>query len=211
MGVILFVLLLVFYGLQIFYKIRHRRKHPKKEEKKSVNFQYRKFSTTSIYNPSVSHRTFEMITFIGTVLVAAGTLLARWRILQPIHDEIVEKYLNESSIFFTRHSLCHVIDLRTDFNVITFPVACFLIIVFSLMLKRVSFHRGKCCWGYFGVPIPLNFFGHWKRTFTAVVFAIFADELLSIANQMFSGKQSSASTGKKFDLCLSLFDHCCRI
>ena len=95
-----------------------------------------------------------------------------------------------------------MIDRRSDFNVITFPAACLLIVIFSITTKRVSFRRGKGCYGYIGLPIPLDFFTHVNRTFAAVIFSISADELLEIANRAVSGTQSTTTTttndGKSF-------------
>lgn len=137
----------------------------------------------------------KIIITIATILLSAGTLTAKWLIIQPIHNDIVNKFNLNEPLFFERHAICGVIDIQSDFNVITFPAACLLIVIFSLTIKRVSFKRGKGCKGYIGVPIPYDFFGHVKRTFAAVIFAIFADELLEITNRIFNGGSSGKSQG----------------
>ncbi|CAF0965327.1 unnamed protein product [Rotaria sordida] len=64
-----------------------------------------------------------------------------------------------------------------------------------MITKRVSFQRGKICKGYIGIPIPLDFFVHVKRTFSAVIFAVSADELLEIASQLFTLSGSPKNEG----------------
>ena len=49
----------------------------------------------------------------------------------------------------------------------------------------------KQCEGYVGPVIPLDFYVHIKRKFAAVVFAIIADELLDIINQVINGNTSN--------------------
>jgi len=141
------------------------------------------------------HRTLSWITGILTLILATSTLIAKWSILKPIHEEIVNKFNNQQLLFFKRHSICQTIDLTAQFNLFTFPVACLLIILFSIITKRVAFQRNKYFKGYIGIPIPLDFFAHVKRTLAAVIFAIFADELLDIANEVISGKSLSTNKG----------------
>jgi hypothetical protein len=71
--------------------------------------------------------------------------------------------------------------MREEFNIFTSLVACLLILLFAMTTKQESIQRERCCKGYFGVPIPLNFFARVKRTFAAITFAIFADKLSNIA------------------------------
>ncbi|CAF4000522.1 unnamed protein product, partial [Rotaria sp. Silwood1] len=52
-----------------------------------------------------------------------------------------------------------------------------------MITKRESYQINRCCKGYFGLPIPLDFFARVKRTFAAITFAIFADDLSNLANQ----------------------------
>ncbi len=44
--------------------------------------------------------------------------------------------------------------------------------------------------GYFAPVIPIDFYIHIKRKFAAVVFAVIADELLDIVNQVITGNTS---------------------
>jgi len=120
---------------------------------------------------------------IATILLGTCTLVIKWIILKPIHDEIIDKFHKKQPLFFKRNSICRIIDLQDEFN-ITFPVACLLILIFAIITKRIIFQRSKCCKGYFAVPMPVDLFAHVKRTFAAVVFAIFADDLLDIAHQV---------------------------
>lgn len=120
-------------------------------------------------------------------------MLAKWSILKPIHEEIVEKFYRREPLYFTKHPICRVIDLTDRFNLITFPVACLFIVLLSVITKRSAFYRNRCCRGYIGIPIPLDFFAHIKRTLAAVIFAIFADELLDIALEIVSGNNGQSS------------------
>ncbi|CAF1338820.1 unnamed protein product [Rotaria sordida] len=135
------------------------------------------------------------ITGIATLLLATSTLIIKWAILKPIHEEIVEKFKKAQPIFFKQHSICRIIDLRAEFNLFTFPLACFIILLFTITTKRVSFQGSKYCKGYIGIPIPLDIFAHVKRILAAVIFAIFADELLDIANDALNGSNPSSNQG----------------
>lgn len=86
-------------------------------------------------------------------------------------------------------------EVKTEFNVFTFPLACFIILIFAVITKRVSPHCTKFCKGYIGIPVPLDFFAHIKRGLAAVIFTIFADELLNIANAAWSGDNPSSGRG----------------
>lgn len=122
-------------------------------------------------------------------VIAIMALITKWLLLQPIHDELVRKYRNSELLFYERQPICDVIDLQ-DFNLITFPVACFLTLIFIVFSRRTSFMRKKCN-GYIGPVVPLDFYMHVKRKFAAVVFAIVADELLDIINQVINGNTSN--------------------
>lgn len=121
------------------------------------------------------------IIFIFMCIVAAAALLSKWAIIQQIHNEIVHKYYTNQSLYYTQNSICGVINLQ-QFNVLTFPIACFLIILFIIRTKRTSLARNKC-YGYGAPPMPVDFLSHIDRKFAAVVFAICADELLSIMEE----------------------------
>ena len=135
------------------------------------------------------------ITAVCTVLLAASTLIVKWAILKPIHEEIMDKFKNQRPIFFRRRSICRIIDLTVEFNLFTFPVACFIILLFTITKERVSLQPSKRCYDYIGIPIPLNFFARVSRTLAAVIFGIFADELLGIANDVLNGNSLSFDKG----------------
>ena len=142
-----------------------------------------------------SRRLLSWITGILTFLLTLSALIVKWRIIQPIHNEIVEKHLNNQSLFYTQHSICRTIGLVSEFNILTFPFACLLIILFTIITKRVSLRRHKCTKDYIGIPIPLDFFAHVKRTLAAVIFAIFADELLEIVKGALFKDEASRDKG----------------
>ncbi|CAF0978853.1 unnamed protein product [Rotaria sp. Silwood1] len=77
-----------------------------------------------------------------------------------------------------------------EFNMFTFPLACLLILLFVMITKRESYKINRCCKGYFGLPIRLDFFARVKRTF-----AIFADELSNLANQFINENGSLTDEG----------------
>ena len=108
---------------------------------------------------------------------------------------MADKFNNELPLFFKQHSICRTIDLSVDFNLFTFPFACLLIILFTIITKRSAFLKRKYCQGYVGIPIPLDFFSHVKRTLIAVIFALLADELLSIAQQVIFNKRPASTRG----------------
>jgi hypothetical protein len=136
-----------------------------------------------------------LISGILTLIAATCTLIAKWIILKPIREDIVDKFNNNQSLFFKQHSVCRVIDLTAEFNIFTFPFACLLMILFIIITKRVAFLQRRFCHGYFGIPIPLDFFAHVKRTLAAVIFAVFADELLDIAQQALGGNGPLTNRG----------------
>ena len=129
-----------------------------------------------------SARRSSCILIILMMIFAAVALLAKWSIIQPIHDEVVRKYQTNQSVYYVPNSICKVINLQ-KFNVLTFPVACFLIILFIIRTKRTSLWRNKCH-GYGGPPMPVDFLSRMDRKFAAVIFAICADELLLIMEEV---------------------------
>ena len=133
---------------------------------------------------------------MGTLAVLTATLLIRWSILKSIHEEIVAKFKSDEPIFFQRNSFCLTVGQTKEFNIITFPAACLLFLIFTLTTKRRAFQRGKWFNGYVGIPIPLDFFAHVKRTFAAMVFAVFADELLEIALDLFLSLVTPSDDGR---------------
>ena len=155
--------------------------------------------------PPPSRRLQSLIVTVATVVLAVVALITKWTIVKSIHQDIIYKYNNNQSLFFQRPPICRVIGIQPEFNVITFPVACLLFILFSVNTKRKSLQRDKWFGGYIGLPIPLDFFTHVKRTFNAVIFAIFADELFEIANELFFGSGAPSDEGlpRPISMCAS--------
>ncbi|CAF0739997.1 unnamed protein product [Adineta ricciae] len=195
LGIILAVLLAAFYGLGLFRRIRKKRNQPKQKQEPSIPIVRLKFPTVPVEVFDPSRRKYAWTTGILTFIFAMGTLVVKWSILKPIHDEVVYKYENNQSVYFNTHSVCPIINFRADFNIFTFPIACLLILLFVIITKRVSSRHNRYCKGYFGIVIPLDFFGHVKRTLAAVIFAVFADELLDIANELLAGGRKSSNQG----------------
>ena len=157
---------------------------------------YRELPTILHPATSSTRRIRALIVGLITVVFATATLITRWILIQSIHDGIVDKFNRSQPLFFKRHPICDVIEIRDEFNIITFPAACLLFVMFSLTSKRVSFHHGKGCKGYIGVPIPFDVFTHVKRTFAAVIFSVSADDLIEIANRALRRNISSSNDGK---------------
>ena len=142
-----------------------------------------------------NRRIVAVILGIVTLLVAAAAVVIKWFLLKSVHDEIVGKRDRYEPLFFQRGSFCRFVEIPQDFNIVTFSTACLLILILSVTSKRVSFQRGKRCKGYVGLPIPMDFFSHVKRTFAAVIFAICANELLQIVNVILKGNPGSSNRG----------------
>jgi hypothetical protein len=75
---------------------------------------------------------FALIAGIATLILAAVAVIVKWTLLKPIHAEIISKFKRDEPVFFQRHGACRSIDLREEFNIVTFPAACLLIVLFSL-------------------------------------------------------------------------------
>jgi hypothetical protein len=125
------------------------------------------------------------------IILVGIALVSKWSIIQPIHNEIVHKYQTDEPIYYIQNSFCNIINLK-EFNVITFPFACLLIILFIIRTKRTSFMRDKC-YGYGAPPMPVDFISEIDRKFAAVVFAICADELLSIIQEVINGSSTKVN------------------
>ena len=148
-----------------------------------------KLTAIALTNVKQSARCSSLIIALLVFIVATIALIVKWLLLQPIHNELVNKYQEKEPVYYDRNSFCDIIDLQ-DFNLLTFPIACFLILIFVIFAKRTSCLREKCK-GYVAPVIPLDFYIHVKRKFAAVVFAIVADELLDIITQVLTGNTSS--------------------
>ena len=124
---------------------------------------------------------------ISTLIVAAITLIGKWIILRDIHKEVVDQYDDHPTepLYFTLKPFCDVLALQ-DFNVITFPVACALVILCTLVTKRISFMK-KYCHGYGAPAMPFDFLLHSDRKLAAVIFAIIAGDLLDIVQSVING------------------------
>ena len=118
-------------------------------------------------------------------MLTAVALLSKWAIIQPIHNEIVRKYRANETLYYEQNYICRIIDLQ-DFNVLTFPIACFLILVFTVCSQRTSFKKDRCR-GYGAAPMPLDFLSHFDRKFAGVIFAVCVDELIMILQQALGG------------------------
>ena len=188
LGVLLGVLLIVFYGLAIFCSIREKRKRPKTDTDKSKDVPKLKYTDVALTNVKQSARFSSCIIAVLMIIVTALALMTEWLLVKPIHNEMVRKFEERDQLFFERNSICGIIDL-SDFNMLTFPVACLITLIFILRSKRSSFMRPKLK-GYIGPVIPIDFFLHIKRKFAAVVFAIMSNELLDIINQAVNGNTS---------------------
>ncbi|UJR14322.1 hypothetical protein I4U23_001318 [Adineta vaga] len=203
LGAMVAILLAFFYGILLFRVIKKRRNQPSNNQ--SVSIMPRKFPKVSVVVFDPSRRRYSWITGFATLLFTAGALVAKWRTIKPIHDEVIYKFQNNQSVFFKKHSFCRIINLRAEFNLLTFPVACLLILLFMITTKRTSLRHNGYCKGYFGISIPLDFLGHVKRTLAAVIFAVFADELLDIANELLLGGRSSTNRGIIITYLLQIF------
>ncbi|UJR33960.1 hypothetical protein I4U23_021376 [Adineta vaga] len=190
LGIVVAILIVIFYGLTIGCTIRRRRQQPKKEKPKvnQINAENQNLKHIALANVKQSARFSSCFTAILMVIVTIVALIVKWLLIQPIHDELVKKYNDNEPLFYQRNSFCAIIDY-SDFNLLTFPIACFLVLVFVIFSKRTTCLRKKLK-GYIGPVIPLDFYIHVKRKFAAVVFAIIADELLSIVIQVLVGDTS---------------------
>ncbi|CAF1132269.1 unnamed protein product [Adineta ricciae] len=145
------------------------------------------------------------ITLFGTIILALCATMIKYFNLKSIHTEIIDKLNNNQSLFYNRPSFCSSVYVKAGFNVITFPIACFLILLFAFISKRQSSKANQSCRNYIAAPIPLDFFTCVRRTFAAVIFALFADELSTIANQLINGNTVTTDQGIIFNYALQIF------
>ena len=145
---------------------------------------------------SRSRRMNFVITVIGTVVVVIVTIYIKWTILKPIHTELVEKFKTNHFLYIEHPSVCRTMNLGTRFKLFTFPFSCLLIVIFSMLTKRTSSNHSRWYLNYGGVPVPLDFFAHIKRTFSAMIFAIYADELVEIVNELIEDDNTEESRGQ---------------
>ncbi|CAF2476034.1 unnamed protein product [Rotaria sp. Silwood2] len=196
LGIITGFLVALFYGLGLFRWIGKKRQEAVNYKNTlTIETVKRKSCTICIIATNSSRRMMTWITVISTFVLGTIAIIIRWIILKSIHNEIIYKFNNNQSLFYNRPSICRIIYMREEFNMFTFPVACLLILLFVVITKRESHRKNRVCKGYFGLPIPLDFFARIKRTFAAITFAIFADELSNLANQFINGNRSSIDEG----------------
>ncbi|CAF3004156.1 unnamed protein product [Rotaria sp. Silwood2] len=187
LGCILAFLMAIFYGLQIMQCIRNKRRKPKEDKKKEV-----------LRNPTIVHlalknvkrsaRLSSCLVACLTIIFTCVALISKWSLIQPIHNELVTKYLTNQSLYYVKNSFCDTMSLQ-DFNVITFPVACFLILILIIRTKRISLVP-NLCYGYGAPPMPVDFLSDVDRKFAAFIFAVCADELLFIMLSVIDGTAS---------------------
>ncbi|CAF2625495.1 unnamed protein product [Rotaria sp. Silwood2] len=200
LGCLTATLIIIFYSLRIIRRIYKKCKEPKENKEKEIS-QDPKLINIAIQHVKKSTSVSSRVITILMIIVATGTLLAKWSIIKQIHDEIVNKYNNKEPVYFSRKSFCDIFDIQ-QFNVVTFPVACLLVIICIVVTKRISFMRNKC-YGYGAPPVPLDFLSHLDRKFAAVIFAIIADELFEIVQQL--GGSSGPKEGILVTFLLRIF------
>ncbi|CAF0739179.1 unnamed protein product [Rotaria sordida] len=184
------ILIIVFHGLSIYFSIRKKRQQTQEEANK-INQNDLPNSTLTpmaLINIKQSARFSSFSIAILMLIITAAGLTVKWSLLQPIHNELVNKYKRADLLFYERNSICNIIDLE-DFNMLTLPVACFFMLIFIIFSKRTSCMKKKLN-GHVAPIVPIDFYTHIKRKFAAVVFAIIADELLDIVNQVINGNTS---------------------
>ncbi|CAF0783583.1 unnamed protein product [Adineta steineri] len=191
LGVLVGVLLIIFYGLSIFFSTRRNKQETtidKKRNDQNIGLNPN-LTHVVIVNVKRSARLSSCFIAILMLIVTTVALVTKWSLVQPIHNELVKKYQEQDLLFYTRKSFCRLIDFE-DFNMLTFPIACLLVIIFIIFSKRTSCMRQKLK-GYIAPVIPIDFYMHIKRKFAAVVFAIIADELVDIVSQVLLGETSN--------------------
>ncbi|UJR17722.1 hypothetical protein I4U23_004620 [Adineta vaga] len=190
--------------LALYRSISKKCRQPKAVTPKTVT-QKSSFLPT-IKTTGSSYRISSWITLIGTVILGICATIIKGIALNGIHKEIIDKLHNNQSLFYNRPSFCDRIYVQDDINIVTFPIACFLILLFVILTaKRQSFQRKQTWKNYFALPIPLDFFTCVQRTFSAVIFAIFADELFTIAIQLINGNTSTTDKGIIINYALQIF------
>lgn len=186
--------------------VEEKNNQKKKKKGKTIKIKFKNLSfvlvlsddENDVLNPKLTHlaltnvkestRFSSCFITILVLVITTVALVVEWSLLQPIHNELVNKYKQDELLFYNRNSFCDLIDLE-DFNMLTFPIACLFVFIFAIFSKRTSFLRNKFK-SYFGPVIPLDFYIHIKRKFAAVVFAAISDELLDIVTQVVSGDTS---------------------
>lgn len=141
------------------------------------------------------HRIFLWIKGIVILIVGSISLIIKGTLLKQIHQVIVDRYHAHQPLYYDPPSFCGTLEMRKEFNIFTFPLACLLIVLYTILTKRQSWRRHVCCYGYVSIPVPLDFFVHINRTFAAVTFAIVAHELAAITNNFISENSIALGEG----------------
>ncbi|CAM4937464.1 unnamed protein product [Rotaria socialis] len=126
-------------------------------------------------------------------MLATLALIVKCSLLKPIHDTIIYQYKNNLPLYYVPNHICSIMSMN-PFNVITFPVACCLILICIVITKRISLLPHQCH-GYVAPPIPVDFLSHIDRKFASMIFAICADELFDIVRRFFSNRSSTNREG----------------
>ncbi|CAF3706454.1 unnamed protein product [Rotaria socialis] len=197
LGVILGFMMIVIFGIRLNRYLKKRRKTvTSKTQFKCKDIKINQTSSKELSKTRYpSHKLSRFLMGLSTVLLCFLTLSIKWILLKPIHISMTEKLHQRLPLFFQQHALCPIIELRKEFNIITFPIACLLIFMFAMMQKRNQSKTKRWFQVYGALPIPVDFFAHVKRTFSAVIFAIYADELLHIANELISDDDTPSDQG----------------
>ncbi|CAF4456997.1 unnamed protein product [Rotaria socialis] len=133
------------------------------------------------------------IILLLTFILATLALIVKCSLLKPIHDTIIYQYKNNLPLYYVPNHICSIMSMN-PFNVITFPVACCLILICIVITKRISLLPHQCH-GYVAPPIPVDFLSHIDRKFASMIFAICADELFDIVRRFFSNRSSTNREG----------------
>ncbi|CAF4655132.1 unnamed protein product [Rotaria socialis] len=133
------------------------------------------------------------IILLLTFMLATLALIVKCSLLKPIHDTIIYQYKNNLPLYYVPNHICSIMSMNS-FNVITFPVACCLILICIVITKRISLLPHQCH-GYVAPPIPVDFLSHIDRKFASMIFAICADELFDIVRRFFSNRSSTNREG----------------
>ncbi|CAF0879308.1 unnamed protein product [Didymodactylos carnosus] len=157
LGVLVDVLLLIFYGLTIANIVRKKRTKENTEKLviilDSVSSVIQGHFKKTCSTPSV------IITALMFPTVATALIIKPF-LLKPIYNDIVNKYETDQTLMYKPNNICSVINFQ-DFNMLTFPVACAPIILYTILSKRNSLKKSVCT-GYFAPPVPLDYFARIK-------------------------------------------------
>ncbi|CAF2049825.1 unnamed protein product [Rotaria magnacalcarata] len=197
LGVILGFMMIVIFGIRLHRYLKKRSKTVTlKTQFKCKDIKINQTSSGELSKTRYpSHKLSHFLMGLSTSLLCFLTLSIKWILLKPIHISMTEKLHQRLPLFFQQHAFCSIIELRKEFNIITFPIACLLILMFAMMQKRNQSKTNRWFQIYGALPIPMDVFAHVKRTFSAVIFAIYADELLRIAKELVSGDDTPSDQG----------------